>query len=267
MIRAIVADDEAVARRRIARLLRAEPGVMVVAECSGGRETVTRVTVEQPDLVFLDVQMPDLSGIEAVQRIGVDRMPPVVFVTAYDQYAIEAFELNAVDYLLKPYDTERFQQALGRARRRIEAGDAVSRAGDLQKVVQLLLAEKRADGTTGGEFIDRMAIKVDGSQRIVRVSEVDWFETDGNYVRLHIGKLSHSVRGTIADLERRLHPQRFARIHRRHIVNLDRVVEVRPWFAGDATIILRDGTKLRLSRTHRASFQSRLLKEPGQRSP
>ncbi len=268
MIRAIVADDEAVARRRIARLLRAEPGVSVIAECTGGLETVARVSVEQPDLLFLDVQMPDLSGIEAVERIGVERMPPVVFVTAYDQYAIRAFELNAVDYLLKPYDTERFQQSLNRARRRIEDGDAAARARDLKNVVQLLLVEKQRAETAGegGSFIDRIALKVDGSMRIVRITDVDWFETDGNYVRVHMGKTSHPVRGTISELERQLHPGRFARIHRRHIVNLDRVAEVQTWFAGDAIIILRDGTKLRVSRTHRADFQARLLKESDHRS-
>jgi two-component system LytT family response regulator len=262
MIRAIVADDEAVARRRIARLLRAEPGVMVIAECSGGLETVNRVAVEQPDLVFLDVQMPDLSGIEAVERIGVDRMPPVVFVTAYDKYAIKAFELNAVDYLLKPYDTERFQQSLERARRRIEDGDGASRARALQKVVESLRAGKRDEAVGGGRFIDRLALKVDGTMRIVRVADIDWFETDGNYVRVHVGQVSHPVRGTIVELERQLNPEKFARIHRRHIVNLDRVAEVQPAFAGDAMVVLRDGTRLRLSRTHRADFQSRLLKRP-----
>jgi two-component system, LytTR family, response regulator len=263
MMRVIVADDEPVARRRIARLLRAEPGVAVIAECSGGLEAVARVTVEQPDLVFLDVQMPDLNGIEAVQRIGVDRMPPVVFVTAFDQYAIKAFELNAVDYLLKPYDTERFQQALARARKRIEDGDAAARSRDLQNVIQLMLAEKqRAESDQqGSSFIDRIALKVEGAMRIVRIADVDWFETDGNYVRVHIGKIDHPMRGTIAELERQLHPERFVRVHRRHIVNLDRVAEVQPWFAGDAIIILRDGTKLRVSRTHRATFQSRLLKQ------
>jgi two-component system LytT family response regulator len=262
MIRVIVADDEAVARRRIARLLREQPGVMVIAECTGGLEAVNRVTVEQPDLVFLDVQMPDLNGIETVNRIGVERMPPVVFVTAYDQYAIKAFELNAVDYLLKPYDTERVQQALDRARKRIADADSASRARDLRNVVQVLMAEKRdAESAVQGQGgIDRIAIKVDGTLRIVRVPDIDWFETDGNYVRVHIGKVSHPVRGTIAELEKQLHPGKFARIHRRHIVNLDRVAEVQPWLAGDAIIILRDGTKLRVSRTHRANFQSRLLK-------
>ena len=261
MIRAIVADDEVIARRRIARLLRSEKGVSVIAECSGGLETVARVTVEQPDLLFLDVQMPDLNGIEAVLRIGVERMPPVVFVTAFDQYAIKAFELNAVDYLLKPYDTERFQQAFARARQRLETGDAAARARDLQNVVQVLLAEKkRAETEQNGSFIDRIGVKVDGALRIVRVTDVDWFETDGNYVRVHVGQINHPMRGTIAELEKQLHPDRFVRIHRRHIVNLDRVAEVQPWFAGDAILILRDGTKLRVSRTHRAAFQSRLLK-------
>jgi two-component system LytT family response regulator len=264
-MRVIVADDEAVARRRVARLLR-EQQVVVIAECSGGLEAVARVNAEQPDLVFLDVQMPDLNGIEVVQRVGVDRMPPVVFVTAFDQYAIEAFEVNAVDYLLKPYDTERLQAALQRARRRIDDGNAASRARDLKNVVQMLLAERaNADKALGGPFLERIAVKVDGVMRVVRSADVDYFETDGNYIRLHIGRASHLVRGTVAELERQLHPDKFVRIHRRFIVALDRVAEVQPSFAGDAVLVMRDGTRLRVSRTHRANFQSRLLHDGGQR--
>lgn len=266
MIRVVVADDEAVARRRVARLLREDPEISVIAECAGGMEAVDRVSSEQPDLVFLDVQMPDLTGIEVVERVGVERMPAVVFVTAFDRYAIKAFELNAVDYLLKPYDTERFQQALDRARKRIGDRDAEARATELRNVVQSLLAEKAKGGEqsalpTMGTPLDRIAVRVDGAMRIVRVADVDWFETDGNYLRLHIGRTNHLIRGTAAELEKQLDPKQFVRIHRRYIVNLDRVGEVQPWFAGDAIVILNDGTKLRMSRSHRVSFHSRLLRE------
>jgi two-component system LytT family response regulator len=264
VIRVVVADDEVVARRRVARLLREDPDISVIAECAGGVEAVERVNTEKPDLVFLDVQMPDLTGIEVVERIGIDRMPAVVFVTAFDQYAIKAFELNAVDFLLKPYDTERFQQALGRARRRIGDADATTRANELRSVVQMLLAEKaKADSSGPGAAapLDRIAVKVDGALRIIRTADVDWFETDGNYLRLHVGRTNHLIRGTAAELEKQLDPAQFVRIHRRYIVNLERVAEVQPWFAGDAIIILRDGMKLRMSRSHRTSFHSRLLRE------
>jgi two-component system LytT family response regulator len=266
VIRVVVADDEVVARRRVARLLREDPEISVIAECSGGLEAVDRVSSEQPDLVFLDVQMPDLTGIEVVERVGVERMPAVVFVTAFDQYAIKAFELNAVDYLLKPYDTERFQQALGRARKRIGDADSEARAGELRNVVQSLLADKaKAQEQTGlpavTEPLDRIAVRVDGSLRIVRAADVDYFETDGNYLRLHIGRTNHLIRGTASELEKQVDPKQFVRIHRRYIVNLDRVAEVQPWFAGDAIVILSDGTKLRMSRSHRTSFHSRLLRD------
>lgn len=256
MIRVLVADDEAVARRRVARLLREAPEVEVVAECAGGRDAVERIAADRPDLVFLDVQMPDLTGIEVVEEIGVDNMPAVVFVTAFDQYAISAFELNAVDYLLKPYDAERFGQALDRARKRIGSAAQPQRVDELRAFIKTVVAEQ---SPAAAEHMDRIAVRVDGSLRIVRATDVDWFETDGNYVRLHVGRTSHLVRITAADLERQLDPRQFARIHRRYLVNLDRVDEVQPWFAGDAVVVLKDGTKLRLARSHRAAFHARLL--------
>ena len=257
MIRVLVADDEAVARRRVARFLREAPDVEVVAECAGGRDAVEQIVAHRPDLVFLDVQMPDLTGIQVVEQVGVDAMPAVVFVTAFDQYAISAFELNAVDYLLKPYDAERFRQALDRARKRIDKGDAAQRVDELRGFIQTLIAGQGVPAAT--EHMDRIAVRVDGSLRIVRAADVDYFETDGNYLRLHIGRASHLIRSTAAELERQLDPRLFARIHRRYLVNLDRVAEVQPWFAGDAVVVLKDGTKLRLARSHRAAFHARLL--------
>ena len=261
MIRVVVADDEAVARRRVVRLLKQDPGIEVVAECAGGAAAVERIIAERPDLVFLDVQMPDVTGIEVVEQVGIDSMPAVVFVTAFDQYAIRAFELNAVDYLLKPYDAERFKQALDRARTRIGTGAQGKRTDELRAVVKELIAEHAAQTVPAAavEYLDRIAVRVDGSLRIVRASDVDWFETEGNYVRLHVGRVSHLIRVTSADLERQLDPRLFARIHRRYIINLDRVAEVQPWFAGDAVVVLTDGSKLRLARSHRAALHARLL--------
>ena len=265
-MRAIVADDEAVARRRIARLLR-EEGVTVVAECAGGTEAVEKITSVESDLVFLDVQMPDITGIEVVERVGPERMPPVVFVTAHDEYAIRAFELNAVDYLLKPYDADRFRQALERARSRVSPPDGGGRVAELRSLISLLLSERQerpaepSDAPAGSFEGDRIAVPVNGVLRIVRTGEIDWIETDGNYLRLHAGKASYLFRSTAAEFEKQVDPGQFARIHRRYFVNLDRVVEIQPWFAGDAVVILKDGTKLRMSRGHREAFHKRFLKQ------
>jgi two-component system LytT family response regulator len=268
-LRVLVADDEPVARRRVTRLLKEDPDVAVIAECGGGLEAVDRILSEMPDLVFLDIQMPDLDGIRVIERVGVERMPPVVFVTAYNEYAIRAFEVNAVDYLLKPYDTSRFRQALERARERLNRHDAPSRVDDLRAIVRAMLLQEGAS-RSGDESasrtpfpMDRIGVRIDGSLRIIRTADVDWFETEGNYIRLHVGRASHLIRATASELELQLDPRQFVRIHRRYLVNLERVVEVQPWFAGDAIVVLRDGTKLRLSRTHRERFQARLLGDKG----
>jgi two-component system, LytTR family, response regulator len=267
-IRVLVADDEPVARRRVTRLLKEDGDIDVIAECGGGLEAVDRIRSEMPDLVFLDIQMPDLDGIRVIEKVGVERMPPVVFVTAYNEYAIRAFDVNAVDYLLKPYDTARFRQALDRARDRLSRGDPSARVDELRSILRALVKQeggRRADSTADGSPIplDRMGVRIDGSLRIIRTADVDWFETEGNYMRLHVGRASHLIRTTAAELETQLDPREFVRIHRRYLVNLERVVEVQPWFAGDAIVVLRDGTKLRLSRTHREQFHARLLGDKG----
>jgi two-component system, LytTR family, response regulator len=267
-IRVLVADDEPVARRRVTRLLKEDGDIDVIAECGGGLEAVDRIRSEMPDLVFLDIQMPDLDGIRVIEKVGVERMPPVVFVTAYNEYAIRAFDVNAVDYLLKPYDTARFRQALDRARDRLSRGDPSARVDELRSILRALVKQeggRRADSTADGSPIplNRIGVRIDGSLRIIRTADVDWFETEGNYMRLHVGRASHLIRTTAAELETQLDPREFVRIHRRYLVNLERVVEVQPWFAGDAIVVLRDGTKLRLSRTHREQFHARLLGDKG----
>jgi two-component system LytT family response regulator len=268
-IRVLVADDEPVARRRVTRLLKEDPDIDVIAECGGGLEAVDRIRSEMPDLVFLDIQMPDLDGIRVIERVGVERMPPVVFVTAYNEYAIRAFDVNAVDYLLKPYDAARFRQALDRARDRLSRADPSARVDELRTIVRALVAHESAGRAGDGAGavspipLDRIGVRIDGSLHIVRTADVDWFETEGNYMRLHVGRATHLIRTTAAELEAQLDPREFVRIHRRYLVNLERVVEVQPWFAGDAIVVLRDGTKLRLSRTHREQFHARLLGDKG----
>lgn len=265
-ITVLIAEDEPVPRRRLARLLSEEPDVRVVAQCAGGHEAAERIREESPDLVFLDVQMPGLNGFQVIESIGIDRMPTVVFVTAYDAYAVRAFEVHAVDYLLKPYDQARFRTALDRARQRLRrAGtDAAPTPDDerLRALVRAVAAELgRTDGGDRPATMEHIAVRIDGALRIVRVEDIDWFETEGNYVRVHAGKASYLVRQTSANLETQLDPRAFVRIHRRYLVNVSRVHEVQPWFGGDAVVVLKDGMKLRLSRTFREQFHTRFLGE------
>src|SRR5215218_4033576 len=261
-ITVLVADDEPLARRRLLRLLRAEPGIEVVAECKGGRSAVEQILARAPDLVFLDIQMPDLDGFGVIAEVGAERMPAVVFVTAYDQYALRAFDVHAFDYLLKPFEGERFHAALARVRAFLSASRRQGYPGEDQLrrlLAEVLGRETETTTKTASPFFERVAVKSDGGTRILQIADVDWFETDGNYVRVHVGKNTYLIRSTANRLQEELDPARFARIHRRFLVNVDRVVGLEPWFGGDAVVLLRDGTKLRLSRNFREEFLGRML--------
>jgi len=254
-ITAIVADDESVARRRLVRMIEESGRASVVAACPGGRDAVEKVVALRPDLLFLDVQMPDLDGFQVVESIAGRASPAIVFVTAYDQYALRAFDVHAVDYLLKPFDAQRFEEALGRA---IDRATSHAKGGEDERLRALLadyLARERAPRT---EYLDRVAVKNDGTLRVVKTADVDWWEADGNYVRLHAGGSSFLVRSTMAAIETQLDPRQFIRVHRRYVVNVDRIVEVQPWFAGDAVAVLRTGAKVRVSRTYRERLHARL---------
>ncbi|MGZ7042349.1 MAG: LytR/AlgR family response regulator transcription factor [Thermoanaerobaculia bacterium] len=256
--RVLIVDDEPVARRRLKRLLSRYKDITVVDECSGGLVAVERIRALEPDLVFLDIQMPDLDGFGVVAEIGVDQMPSVIFVTAYDQYALRAFDVHAIDYLLKPYDEERFDAALRHAaeiNRPAPADDDRLRA----LLLDMLQRGEPSAAKPTGRYHDRVAVKVDGKTRIIAIKDVDWFETDGNYIRIRVGRASYLIRNTANRLEQELDPRQFARIHRRYLVNLERVVEVEPWFGGDAIVRLKDGAKLKLSRSYRESFHARML--------
>jgi two-component system LytT family response regulator len=255
-ITAIVADDESVARRRLVRMLEESGRVSVVAACAGGRDAVERVVSLRPDLLFLDVQMPDLDGFQVVEAIAGRVSPAIVFVTAYDQYALLAFDVHAVDYLLKPFDAARFEDALGRAIDR--ATSRRSGSGDDDHLRALLADYLSKARSPQAEYLDRVAVKHDGTLRIVRTTDVDWWEADGNYVRLHAAASSFLVRSTMAAIEAQLDPRLFIRVHRRYVVNVDRIVEVQPWFAGDAVAVLRNGAKVRVSRTYRERLHTRL---------
>jgi len=262
---ALVVDDEAVARRRVIRLLAEREDIDVVGECSGGEAAVEAINRLRPDVVFLDVQMPDLDGFGVLRQVDPERMPAVVFVTAYDQYALRAFEACAIDYLLKPYEPDRFSQAVDRALQWAAKGEDSEQDERLRRLLREVIQSQPAGESASADVagasgrLDRFMVKRGGRSTFVRAVDVDWLESDGNYVNLHVGKQSHLVRGTIASCAERLDPRKFIRIHRRYIVNIDRVKEVQPWFGGDYVILLEDGHKLRLSRNFREHFQSRML--------
>lgn len=259
MLSVIVADDEKLARRRLVRLVEETGEAKVVAACTGGRDAVAQTIARQPQLLFLDVQMPDLDGFGVLRELAGKASPATVFVTAFDQYAVRAFDVHAVDYLLKPFDSARFRDAFARAKDRLSAR---ARGTDDERIRALLADYAAGIQQTSKEPLDRVAVRVDGVLKIVRVADVDWWETDGNYVRLHVGAASHLIRSTAASIEPQLDPRAFIRIHRRYIVNVERIVEVQPWFAGDAVAVLRNGAKLRVSRTYRERLHARLGARP-----
>jgi two-component system, LytTR family, response regulator len=243
-IRALIADDEPLARERIRMLLADEPEFEIVAESTNGTEALRSIQKLAPDLVFLDVQMPELSGFEVVDRLDPARIPVLIFVTAYDQYALKAFEVCALDYLLKPFDRERFTRALARARAELDR----RKAGQVNEQVLKLLSELQQ----GKKHLDKLIIREGGRIFFLRADEIDWIEAAGNYVRLHAGKEEYLYRETMTKLETHLNPGSFARIHRSTIINVERIKEMQPWFRGDYVIVLRDNQKLTLSRTYRS---------------
>jgi two-component system LytT family response regulator len=251
-IRALIADDEPLARERVRTLLGSEPDVEVVGEAKDGLETVDAIMATTPDLVFLDVQMPKLDGFEVIDTVGPERMPSVVFVTAFDQHALRAFEVQALDYLLKPFDQERFQSALKRIRRQMDSQET----GDLGRRLLALVKDLKSDQRPSRS--DRLVVKSGGRLFFLRADEIDWVEAAGNYVRLHVGADGHLLRETMTSIESRLNPDMFFRIHRSHIVNIERIKELQPWFNGEYVVILRSGTRLTLSRGYRDKLQERL---------
>ncbi len=251
-IRTLVVDDEPIARERILSLLQHEADVEVIGQCADGLQAVSAIQQQSPDLVFLDVQMPGCDGFGVIQNIGADRMPTVVFVTAYDEYALRAFEVHALDYLLKPFGKDRFQETLKHARESLER----RRAGDLGRRRLALVHDLKPEQ----QRLDRLVVKSGGRVFFLRTDEIDWIEAAGNYVRLHLGEESHLFRETMNGMETRLDTRRFVRIHRSRIVNSERIKELQPWFNGEYVVILRNGTRLTLSRGYREKLQEQLGK-------
>ncbi len=249
-VRALIVDDEPLAREKLQLLTAAEDWLEIVHECADGASAVAAIQKLQPDLVFLDVEMPGASGFDVIEAIGADRMPPVVFVTAYDRYAIRAFDVHAVDYLLKPFDRDRFHQALSGARRQLEQRSS----GELERRLLALVRELKP----ATQKLERFFIKSGGRVLFARAQQIDWIEAAGNYVKLHIGHEAHLFRDTMNSLESKLDPDTFYRIHRSYIVNIERVRELQPWFNGEYVVFLKDGTRLTLSRGYREKLQERI---------
>jgi two-component system LytT family response regulator len=245
-------DDEPIARERILSLLQQESDVEVIGQCADGVQAVSAIQQQSPDLVFLDVQMPGCDGFGVIQNIGAERMPTVVFVTAYDEYALRAFEVHALDYLLKPFGKDRFQETLKHARESLER----RRAGDLGRRLLALVHDLKPEQ----QRLDRLVVKSGGRVFFLRTEEIDWIEAAGNYVRLHLGEENHLFRETMNGMESRLDTRRFVRIHRSRIVNTERIKELQPWFNGEYVVILRNGTRLTLSRGYREKLQEQLGK-------
>src|SRR5205814_6616545 len=239
-IRALIVDDEPLARRSIGRFLKSDLEVQVVAECGDGESAVKTILAEKPGLVFLDVQMPEVDGFEVVRQVGADKMPVTILVTAYDRYALRAFDANAVDYLLKPVGQERFARALARAKERIAEKPNREATERLTALLGRIAARD--------ETLERLAVAENGRILFVKTSEIDWIEADGNYARLHAGARKYQIRGTLSNLERKLNPRHFLRIHRSTIVNVHRIKEIHPWFHGYHVVLLENGQELRMSR-------------------
>lgn len=250
-IRALIVDDEPLARERLRTLLRKEPDFEIAGECNDGARAVAAIEKLRPDVVFLDVQMPEADGFDVVEAVGAKEMPEVVFVTAFDKYALKAFEVHALDYLLKPFDRERFAATLGRVRARVKED-----TNKLPRQLASLLRELRP----APRYLERLVIRAGGRVTFLRADEIEWIGAAGNYVELHAGKQTHLLRETMNAIEEKLDPARFLRIHRSTIVQVDRVREMQSTFHGDYSVVLRDGTRLTLTRNYKEKLQ-RLLGE------
>jgi two-component system LytT family response regulator len=255
-LRVVVVDDEPLARTGMRDLLARDPEMEVVAQCADGREAVRAIGALRPDLVLLDVQMPEMDGFEVLREIGAERMPLVVFVTAYDRFALRAFDVAAVDYLLKPFDDERFLRAMQRAKHAVRNAEVGELGRRLAGLLERGGAEPQREAPAA--YASRLMVKNTGRTVFIRVEEVDWIEADDYYAKLHVGDKTHLLRESMGSLESRLDPLRFFRVHRSAIVNLDRVREVQFLFRGEHVVILHDGTRLKLTRSRLEKLEATL---------
>lgn len=256
-LRILIVDDEPVARTGIRFFLEGEPGVEIIGECANGEEAVAAIRAQAPDLIFLDVQMPGLDGFAVIETIGPRRMPAVVFVTAYDQHALQAFEAHAIDYLLKPFNRERLLHAFRRARHHIQ-GQQIEQ---MRHTLFALLKDRREAALPAKSHTERLVVKSAGYVFFLNVTELDWIEAAGNYMKLHVGGAVHLLRETMNAMEAQLDPQRFVRIRRSTMVNIDSIRRLRTLANGEYEVLLNDGTALISSRRYRKNL-SALIETP-----
>ncbi|WP_296281014.1 response regulator transcription factor [Pseudoxanthomonas sp.] len=245
---ALVVDDEPIARHAVARLLRDDADIEVVGECGDGVSAVAAIRERSPDLMFLDIQMPAITGLDVVATLGPARMPATIFVTAYEQFAVRAFEANAVDYLVKPFSRERFAETLRRAKQRLAIGQGAD-ADTTARIMQALATLQQRDA-----YLERIPVREDERVVLVDVDDIVWIKASGNTVRLHLADRVHEVRETMAALAARLDPRRFARVHRSAIINIRRVRDIHPWFNGYHVVTMDTGQQLRMSRYQHDAF-------------
>ena len=252
-MRVVIVDDEPLARLRVRNLIAEHDDVEIVAECANGEQAIRTIEQSPPDVLILDVQMPELDGFDVLQAIGVDRVPVVIFVTAYERFALRAFEAHALDYLLKPFDDERFDAALQRARDRINEREG----GDLDVRLRALL-----HGVSGGSgYLQRIVVPSGNRSIFVRTDDIDWIEAERNYIRLHVRGRSHLLRENLGRMETSLDPSKFCRIHRSTIVNIDRIQAVESLFRGEYRVVLQDGTKVTSGRSYRNNLHQLMGKQ------
>jgi two-component system, LytTR family, response regulator len=249
-IRTLIVDDERLARQKVRTLLASDEEIEIVGECANGTEAIAAVRKQKPDLLLLDVEMPGANGFEVLQRLHGERLPMVVFVTAHDEYAVRAFEVEAVDYVMKPFDRRRFHEALRRAKRKIGDKDDESEARILR-----LLERVAAKVHSEPKPLDHFVVKSRDRTVLLAAGDIDWIQAEGKYVRLHAAGASHLVREAISEVERRLDSRKFLRIHRATIVNVKRILEMHRGFGGALFVVLRDGTKLTMSRRYRSRIR------------
>ena len=245
-IQTIIVDDERLARERIRLLLKGFPELHLVGECANGAEALRKLVAERIDLMFLDIQMPELDGIALIEKVPAPRLPVVIFTTAYDSFAVKAFELNAVDYLLKPFSKERFRLALSRAKQQLESGDRDRYFAQVMTAVHSVFEKQ--------QYLQRVVVKAGGRVWFLPVGEVQWVESEANYLKVHAGKDTPLIRETLTNFGEKLDPAIFLRIHRSVLVNITFIKEVKPWFNDEYTVVLKDGTQLPVGRTYRKSI-------------
>jgi len=262
MIRAVIVDDEVLARRVLKSLLKNKPNIELVGECRSGMEALEIIRQEKPDLVFLDIQMPEMNGFQVIEALNPEEIPEIIFVTAYDQFAVKAFEIHAIDYLLKPFDDERFEKSLERAQLHISQ----NKENHLKRQLMDFLNQWREKDPSSESAPERIPVKDHDRISFVAIREIDWIEASDQYVTLHCDKKSYLLRETMNELEARLSSKYFFRIHRSSLVNLQSVKELRVNKQGECHAVLRDGSLLKVSRTKRAEFEEALLQTQSSQS-